>query len=426
MKKTKRIISLFVCLLMVMAVMPVSAVSALAEEMPEGDTPVYTVTGVSLNKTEHSVNMAGQYLQLTATVEPANADNKAVTWTSDNTKVATVDNNGKVTIIGFGVANITVKTADGGKTATCKITSNFIKLGDVDKDEKITAADARLALRKAVGLENYADGSDEFLCCDVDNDKKVTAADARLILRAAVGLEKLPEGGGHYHIYNTAAKTVAPTCTAEGYTSNVCMICKQTIKSNSKKALGHSWKAATCTAPKTCTRCGAKEGSALGHDYTEATCTEPTKCTRCGVTYGSALGHNYNLWPDSRCTRCGVLPEANIILPETPITISAYSWDTKQTSTTINSFTIEQTYYSYLNEIGIKVYFSGECIYNKKGAGQSTSMQIGWKVYDSEGYVVDSGTEYSDSVAMGEKYRDYIYFNGVPDKSYRLELLDVN
>ena len=63
--------------------------------------------------------------------------------------------------------------------------------GDVNGDGRVTAADARLALRKAVGLEQYADGSAQFLACDADGNGKVTAADARKILRAAVGLETL-------------------------------------------------------------------------------------------------------------------------------------------------------------------------------------------------------------------------------------------
>ena len=61
--------------------------------------------------------------------------------------------------------------------------------GDVDLDKRITAADARLALRRSVELEAYAKGSIRFRACDVDRDGKVTAADARLILRASVGLE---------------------------------------------------------------------------------------------------------------------------------------------------------------------------------------------------------------------------------------------
>ena len=64
-----------------------------------------------------------------------------------------------------------------------------VMLGDVDKDTHITASDARLCLRRAVDLEDYAVGSYEFTACDVDKDGSVTASDARSILRAAVDLE---------------------------------------------------------------------------------------------------------------------------------------------------------------------------------------------------------------------------------------------
>jgi hypothetical protein len=67
--------------------------------------------------------------------------------------------------------------------------STVYKLGDVDNDDNITAADARLALRRAVDLESFAPDSPEFIACDVNKDGSVTAGDARSILRAAVDLE---------------------------------------------------------------------------------------------------------------------------------------------------------------------------------------------------------------------------------------------
>ena len=63
--------------------------------------------------------------------------------------------------------------------------------GDVNQDGRVTAADARLALRRAVGLETYEEGSEKFLACDANGDGRITASDARLILRAAVGLGRL-------------------------------------------------------------------------------------------------------------------------------------------------------------------------------------------------------------------------------------------
>ena len=64
-----------------------------------------------------------------------------------------------------------------------------VLFGDVNHDGRVTSADARLALRRAVELEHYEKRSYEFFVSDVDFDGKVTSADARLILRAAVDLE---------------------------------------------------------------------------------------------------------------------------------------------------------------------------------------------------------------------------------------------
>ena len=50
------------------------------------------------------------------------ASNKKLTWKSDKTEIATVDDNGKVTALKAGTATITVTTEDGGKTATCQLT----------------------------------------------------------------------------------------------------------------------------------------------------------------------------------------------------------------------------------------------------------------------------------------------------------------
>ena len=70
----------------------------------------------------------------------------------------------------------------------------------------------------------------------------------------------------------------------------------------------HSWAAATCTAPKTCTICEMTEGEAEGHAWESATCTEPRQCSRCGQTFGFALGHdigNVICTESGVCKRCG-------------------------------------------------------------------------------------------------------------------------
>ena len=81
--------------------------------------PTVDVTGVTLNKTELSLSVGGS-ATLAATVAPANATVKTVTWRSSDALVITVKN-GVVTAVGVGTATVTVTTSNG-KTATCTVT----------------------------------------------------------------------------------------------------------------------------------------------------------------------------------------------------------------------------------------------------------------------------------------------------------------
>ena len=83
---------------------------------------VVYATDVSISNSTLSL-VEGETSTLTAKVAPNNATNNAVNWSSNNTSVATVDKNGKVTAIKAGVAVITATAADGsGKSASCKLT----------------------------------------------------------------------------------------------------------------------------------------------------------------------------------------------------------------------------------------------------------------------------------------------------------------
>ena len=80
------------------------------------------VTGVTLNKTSTSLYV-GDTETLTPTITPDNATNKNVTWSSDDTSVATVDASGLVTAVARGTAVITATAADGsGASASCTVT----------------------------------------------------------------------------------------------------------------------------------------------------------------------------------------------------------------------------------------------------------------------------------------------------------------
>lgn len=79
------------------------------------------VTGVTIAPVTASI-VERESVQLSATVAPANATTTAVSWTSDKPKIATVDSDGIVTGLRPGTARITVTTADGGRSASVKVT----------------------------------------------------------------------------------------------------------------------------------------------------------------------------------------------------------------------------------------------------------------------------------------------------------------
>ena len=85
---------------------------------PDPD-PVY-VTSVELDQSELALSLGDSYT-LKVTVHPNDADNKAISWSSSDESVATVEG-GTVKAMSAGTATITVRTEDGGHTATCVVT----------------------------------------------------------------------------------------------------------------------------------------------------------------------------------------------------------------------------------------------------------------------------------------------------------------
>ncbi|MCR4431500.1 MAG: S-layer homology domain-containing protein [Tepidanaerobacteraceae bacterium] len=114
-----------------------------------GPPPAVPVTGVSLNRPALSLT-PGEEVTLVATVTPANATNRRVTWESSNPDVATVDENGKVKAIGAGTATVAVTTADGNKTAACAITVKELQTVTLDAEQKVVAVQADTPVAVAV------------------------------------------------------------------------------------------------------------------------------------------------------------------------------------------------------------------------------------------------------------------------------------
>ena len=151
---------------------------------PPGPTTV-AVTGVSLSKTSLTLTEGGSET-IAASVTPSNATNQAVSWSSSNTGVATVDG-GKVTAVKAGSATITVTTSDGGKTAKCEVTveAKVIPVSGITVDKEtlsiVEGEDATLTATVApedASDKTFAWSTSDEKVATVDENGKVTAVAA--------------------------------------------------------------------------------------------------------------------------------------------------------------------------------------------------------------------------------------------------------
>lgn len=106
------------------------------------------VTGVSLSKSELSFSKIGDSEQLVASVQPADATNKELNWSSSDESVAIVSN-GRVLCSGYGSAIVYVTTVDGGYMASCVVTADdgLTGIDGVAADGSVSVDNGRLVLK---------------------------------------------------------------------------------------------------------------------------------------------------------------------------------------------------------------------------------------------------------------------------------------
>ena len=147
-------------------------------------TVLQPVTGVSLDKTSVTLNTTDTYT-LIVNVDPIDASNKSVTWSSSDAAIATVDEKGVVTGIKAGTATITVTTVDGDFTATCAVTVLQPVTGvRLDKTE-VTLNIAESTVLQATVLP--ADASNQTVEWSSSNDDIATIDNGGKITAVAIG-----------------------------------------------------------------------------------------------------------------------------------------------------------------------------------------------------------------------------------------------
>ena len=200
---------------------------------------VKKVTGVTLSETTKTIAI-GEEFTLTATIAPADAADKTVMWTSDDSNVATVDE-GKVMAVAAGTANITVTTKDGGKTATCAVTVvNGVSGVSVNPKEKLLSIGEELVIKATITPEDAINKkvtwtSDNEAVAKVDESGKVTAIN--------VGTAKITvttEDGGKTATCNITVKNYPKgnAILLEDFTATWCAPCFSGMKNIHKQIEG--------------------------------------------------------------------------------------------------------------------------------------------------------------------------------------------
>ncbi|MDO5426168.1 MAG: Ig-like domain-containing protein [Eubacteriales bacterium] len=254
---------------------------------------------------------------------------KSVGWSSSNDDVVQINSisgtkDQKVVIeaVGKGTAKITAKI--GSTKLTAKITVKAPTLSKTSasvnqgKTLKLTVKNPTTTVKWATSKKSVvkiksSTGSKKqtvTLQGVKAGTATITAKVGTVTLKAKVTVK-------HVHSWKAATCTAPKTCKTCGATTGKalghtvlydadcthdakCTRCYQVVT----RAYGHSFTAATCTEPQKCTRCGVTQGTALGHSAPQATCTTASVCTRCHTQISPALGHSYEA---GICTRCGAV-----------------------------------------------------------------------------------------------------------------------
>lgn len=139
------------------------------------------VSHVTLSDSQMQL-IIGEGRALTAQVFPADAETKDVAWSSSAPEIASVNQSGYVQSKGIGTAVITVTTLEGGKTATCLVTVNPVKVTGISLTESRISlfVEGTVQLGATVSPSNATDprytwSSSDSSVASVDSAGKVTA-----------------------------------------------------------------------------------------------------------------------------------------------------------------------------------------------------------------------------------------------------------
>lgn len=165
------------------------------------------VNNITLDVTSHTMTI-GDFLQLTATIYPKDAEYKDVIWSSNNEDVAVIDQKGLVQAKAYGKVKITATSKDGGLEAVCNVTVEPVAVTEVSLNAKAVTLKVgeTYQLKETILPEN---ATDQTVTWTSSNTKAATVSGGAV---TAVGT------GSAVIIVktNSGAKTASCTVTVQG------------------------------------------------------------------------------------------------------------------------------------------------------------------------------------------------------------------
>ena len=161
-------------------------------------TDMVAVDSVRLNKTELTL-LTGNSTTLQATVWPAIATNKNITWKSSNEAVATITSSGVLRTINPGNATITVTTEEGAKTASCKVA--VVNLSETLEAEQVSSVSAVLNARARLDLyySGAVAGIEYSKNADMSSASRITSSNIDAEHRYSISISNLDPGTKYYY-----------------------------------------------------------------------------------------------------------------------------------------------------------------------------------------------------------------------------------
>lgn len=109
-----------------------------------------------------------------------------------------------------------------------------------------------------------------------------------------------------------------------------------------------------------------------------------------------------------------------------PCSVDYSSYSKLVTTCSVTSFDYEVGYWTN-GKASVKLLLAGTKVFDDRGDSYSRGAKVGWKLYDEDGVVIDSGTITSSNIQVGESFVDALsYANNVAPGNYTLELLNVS